>query len=388
MKRSLLLLFFICGYTLCFPQKLPGKNDIVKAMIRANTYFMRKYSDPTLPTIVGKERPSNIWTRGVYYEGLMALHRVKPHARYPAYAARWGAFHQWNFRGGEHTTNADNLCCGQTYIELARIAETDSTLTHVDAAMQHLLESGRKDYWTWVDAIQMAMPLMAQYGCEKQDIRYFRRMMELYRYTRNEVERIGLYNPIDGLWWRDKTFMPPYKEPNGKSCYWSRGNGWVYAALARVTDELNRVYPQMGETEKKTIDSMKTELSEDFVAMSMALKECQRTDGFWNCSLHDASHYGGPETSGTALFVYGMAWGIRNGLLSPAVFRPLVAKGWNGMVTKALHKNGFLGYVQSTGKEPKDGQPLTEDKEPDFDDFGVGCFLLAGAETALLADQQ
>jgi Glycosyl Hydrolase Family 88. len=39
----------------------------------------------------------------------------------------------------------------------------------------------------------------------------------------------GLYNQQEHLWWRDKDFDPPYKEPNGKNCYWARGNGWVVA---------------------------------------------------------------------------------------------------------------------------------------------------------------
>jgi hypothetical protein len=45
-----------------------------------------------------------------------------------------------------------------------------------------------------------------------------------------------------------------------------------------------------------------------------------------------------------------------------------------------VHEDGRLGYVQGTGKEPKDGQPVTFDHMPDFDDYGVGCFLLAGTE--------
>ena len=46
------------------------------------------------------------------------------------------------------------------------------------------------------------------------------------------------------------------------------------------------------------------------------------------------------------------------------------------MVKDAVHPNGFLGYVQGTGKEPKDGQPVTYKSVPDFEDYGVGCFLL------------
>ena len=44
--------------------------------------------------------------------------------------------------------------------------------------------------------------------------------------------------------------------------------------------------------------------------MVKALLPLQRADGFWNASLRDSTHFGGKELSGTALFAYGMAWGI------------------------------------------------------------------------------
>ena len=50
------------------------------------------------------------------------------------------------------------------------------------------------------------------------------------------------------------------------------------------------------------------------------------------------------------------------------------------VVKDAVNPNGFFGYVQGTGKEPKDGQPVTYKSVPDFEDYGVGCFLLAGTE--------
>jgi len=49
------------------------------------------------------------------------------------------------------------------------------------------------------------------------------------------------------------------------------------------------------------------------------------------------------------------------------------------MVKECLHRT-VSGLVQGTGKEPKDSQPVTYDSQPDFDDFGLGCFLLAGSE--------
>lgn len=38
------------------------------------------------------------------------------------------------------------------------------------------------------------------------------------------------------------------------------------------------------------------------------------------------------------------------------------------------------GIRARTGKEPKDGQPVGYDSKPDFEDFAIGCYLLAGAE--------
>ena len=114
--------------------------------------------------------------------------------------------------------------------------------------------------------------------------------------------------------------------------------------------------------------------------MMQALLKCQREDGFWNVSLMSPATFGGPETSGTALFLMGMAWGVRNGLLSAEMYRPAIDKAWNAIATKAIHPNGFIGYLQGTGKEPKDGQPVTYTSVPDFEDYGTGCVLLGAVE--------
>jgi unsaturated rhamnogalacturonyl hydrolase len=84
--------------------------------------------------------------------------------------------------------------------------------------------------------------------------------------------------------------------------------------------------------------------------------------------------------TGTALFVYGMAWGINNGVVNKKKYLPVLMKAWNALVTESVHPNGFLGWVQGTGKEPKDSQPVGYDNVPNFEDFGLGCFLLAGSE--------
>lgn len=352
-----------------FSQTIPDRKETLKAMTSVNNYFMKKYADYTTPSFVRNTmRPSNIWTRGVYYEGLMALYAIYPHEDYYTYAKGWSDYHKWGFRNGTTTRNADDYCAGQTYIDLYRICPEPERIRKTKATMDMLVNTPQNDDWTWIDAIQMGMPVLAKLGTTLGDTKYYDKMWDMYACSRNQLGGKGLYNPKDCLWWRDADFVPPYKEPNGEDCYWSRGNGWVYAALVKVLEEI------------PANETHRADYINDFLAMSKALKKCQRPDGFWNVSLHDETNFGGKETTGTALFIYGMAWGINQGILNRAEYLPVITKAWDAIVKEAIHPNGFLGYVQGTGKEPKDGQPVTYKSVPDFEDYGVGCLLLAGAE--------
>ncbi|WDF68282.1 glycoside hydrolase family 88 protein [Sphingobacterium oryzagri] len=369
---SLLLLFtiFLSGCTTkkdVVQRASVSKEEVLQVLQSTNAYFMQKWPDTGKPIFTTRWRPSNIWTRAVYYEGLMALYAIDPDERYYDYAVDWGMKHQWGLRNGTATRNADDQACGQIYLDLYEIDPQPERIAAIKKNIDYVMQSEQVDDWTWIDAIQMAMPVFAKMGVMFKDKSYFDYMYAMYAYTK-EKEGGGLYNTQDKLWWRDKDFVPPYKEPNGEDCYWSRGNGWVVAALVRVLsllpeDEAHRnVYMQ------------------DYKDLMAAVLKAQRADGFWNVSLHDASNFGGRETSGTALFVYGMAWGIQQGFLDAEIYRPAVDKAWRAMAREAVHPSGFLGYVQGTGKEPKDGQPVSFSSVPDFEDYGLGCFLLAGAE--------
>ena len=356
-------------------EDLPFRNDVLLTALLVNKNFMQKYSDCTAASNVrGVTRPSNIWTRGVYYEGLMALYEIAPADAYYKYAHDWAKFHKWNFRHGITTRIADDYCAAQTYIDLYRLKPGENDLSSTLALSNLLLSLNDNGDWTWIDAIQMGMPVLAKMGVTMKEPRYFEKMWNMYKTTRNDIGG-GLFNVEEGLWWRDADFVPPYKEPNGANCYWSRGNGWVYANYVRIINEI------------PDTESHRGTYIADFLLMSQALAKCQRSDGFWNVSLHCEENYGGKETTGTALFVYGMAWGIRKGLLERAKYLPIVLKAWDAMVRDAVHSDGFLGYVQGTGKEPKDSQPVTYDSVPDFEDFGVGCFLLAATEVYRLAQE-
>ena len=80
-------------------QELPAQKETLATIVKVNDYFMKKYADYTLPSFFGRVRPSNIWTRGVYYEGLMALYSIYPREDYYSYTYDWA-----NFTNGECVT--------------------------------------------------------------------------------------------------------------------------------------------------------------------------------------------------------------------------------------------------------------------------------------------
>ena len=357
-------------------------DEVLSVTRKANDYFMAKYADPTVPTNWKKIRPSSLWTRAVYYEGLMALYDIDPQQRYLDYTDRWADFHQWTPRNGVTTCDADDQCCAQTYLIRYQQTNDEKMIVKVRENLDHQMvtpnsklngnakmkggEPQLYGWWTWIDAIQMAMPIYMQMYKITGEAKYRDHGMAMYRWSRNECGG-GLFNLKDGLWWRDADYVPPYKEPDGKDCYWSRGNGWVYAALVRCMNEL----PKKSKEYK--------ELKKDFLLMSEGLRKCQREDGFWNPSLV-STNYAMPETSGTALFLYGICWGMQQGYLKEKVYRPIADKAWEAIVRDAVHADGFLGWMQGTGKDPSAGQPLSYTRIPDFEDYGTGCFLLGATE--------
>jgi rhamnogalacturonyl hydrolase YesR len=363
---------------------LPSRDVVLASLRLANDYFAAKWPDPTALLLGG--RASNLWTRAVYYEGLMGLYGVETDmtkkTSYYDYAVRWASSpaHPWLVTGGA-TYDPNFQACGQTYLDLYKIDPQPVRIANTQSQLAAMVTGQVTNTWTWIDAVQMSMPAFAKLGVILADTRYFDAMWALYNDTRN-LEGGGLYNAQAGLFWRDATFNPGdtyTRSPTGQDIYWSRGNGWVFAALVRVLDTI------------PATETHRASYVADFRAMAAALLPLQRPDGFWNESLSNPTHcqsvgkagQDGPETSGTALFAYGFAWGIRNGLLDSGTYGPATVRAWSGLVTTALHTNGFLGWVQSTGAapcDPADTTGLGSDVVPNFEDYGLGCFLLGGSE--------
>lgn len=363
MKKALILLCMMMSIG-AFAQT---KAEVLEVARKANEYFMNKWHDPTAPTIFKKDRESNLWTRSVYYVGLLALYDQDPQDRYLAYLDKWGNFHKWEpYNKDYYTVDADHICCGQVYCQRYFLDGNEAKYKPMQKLFNNQISADKHKAWTWVDAIHMAMPGYAMMTMATGNRKYINFAMKSYIWTRDTCGGKGLFNREDGLWWRDQNFVAPYKESDGNNCYWSRGNGWAFVALCRV---MNYLQPT---------DAYYKEILEDYTLMAKALLPLQREDGFWNPSL-TSTDFAGPELSGTSQFMYGLAWGINKGILNSKVYMPAINKAWKAMKS-SVHRDGFLGYIQGSGDRPASSQPIDYNREPDFDDYGLGLFLLGATE--------
>ena len=370
---------------------MPPQEQILSDMVLANGYFTNEWPVPGCRSCLPGPHPSTIWTRATYIEGGLALYRINLDTNIYNYALQWGAFPDWTLRYGDTDTSPDDQCAGQDYIELYQLDTTQTNrLTHIVNNVNFWVgNSVGLSAWTYVDSIHMSMPAFAKLSALKSNVistlnsnaTYSPQMYSCFHNIKSIYGRSnGLYNATDHLWWRDTNFMANYtaSDDTAQKCYWSRGNGWAFVALARTMDVL------------PPNDLHYAEYLQTFQQMAAAIKAVQRSDGFWDVNLAYTNDYPGPESSGTACFTYGMAWGIKHGYLDANTYLPAVINGWNALASGALHHstgadNGFLGYVQGSGSKPADGQPVTYNSVPNFDDFGVGLFLLAGSQVCQLS---
>ncbi|MFF1742848.1 glycoside hydrolase family 88 protein [Streptomyces mirabilis] len=346
---------------------LPSGAAVVAVLRRVADQWIGAHTDPG----------DNGWANATFFSGLLALQRLTGSPRYLAYARNWAEKHAYGLNGGVTTRHADNHNAGQAYLDLYEIEPEESKISAIEESLHRMVytdQPDKNDDWWWDDALHMAMPPFARIGVLRGDPWYWQKLYALYDHTKRVEGGPGLYDADTGLWYRDKRFLPEIPggilSPAGKPVVWSRGNGWVAGGHAKTLQALPPAERHTGE------------YRDTLVRLVTAVAGIQRTDGFWNVNLADATHLPGPETSGTSFFLYGTSYAIRAGLVDRRTHLPVVARAWNGLVSTAVHPDGFLGYVQNVGDRPESSQPVTYDSTANF---GVGAFLLAGTELARLA---
>ena len=321
---------------------------------------MRKVADWQIARI--KDTPSQDWTFATLYVGLISASQTTGNPAYRDDVQKVAEHYGWTL--GPRQTHADDQAIGQSYLWLNRLTPNPKDIKALKAQFDqviHTPDDPAKPVWWWCDALFMAPPVWAGLAAETHDPRYLDYMDHEWHITSNL-----LWDKDERLFYRDNSYFDK-REKNGRKIFWSRGNGWVMGGLVRTLESL------------PANDPRRPFYVERLQVMAKSVATLQSSDGLWRPGLLDAADYPLPEVSGSAFFVYAMAWGINHKLLDAKVYAPIVAKGWAGLV-QHIYADGRLGCIQPVGAAPgayTAGASYV---------FGTGAFLMAGSEMTKFAE--
>ena len=325
-----------------------------------------------------KEKPdvgNCSWERSAYFLGNLAAHEITGRQDYLEFAKEWARKNQWkyyykpedpNYTKDNYMTCADYLLCGEIYAELMDKYGAEGTDEFIVRDLEKTLDDPKNDYWWWIDTIYMALNYYNIMAERQSDMRYAQKVYKLF--FNSAVER-SCYDEEEHLWFRDENFLPDrLLTKGGKKIFWARGNGWVFAGLARTLENMSKKHPYYDEYKRI------------FCEMAGAIKDTQSEDGFWRTSMLDPSEYPEAETSGTVLFVLGYLKGIRLGILDKEEFYETAIKGFEGLLRDALTEEGRLCRVQGVA-----GWPGPVDAN-NSNDYAVGTMLQVIRELVRLGE--
>ncbi|HVZ29734.1 MAG TPA: glycoside hydrolase family 88 protein [Asticcacaulis sp.] len=351
------------------PNTLAPREDILNAVRHEAMSEVKRLTaidaNPSAPRVGGAISPN--WVSGTF---LIGASRVPDAPDVQAYVAATTKKFNYALEGGGspvNLINADDQTIGDVYETLYERDPQPGILMplkdRLDFNLQYLAKTPKpkKLVWWWCDSLFMAPPVYARMAALSGDRKYLDAMDAQY-WRAYDL----LWDTQEHLFARDERFLTR-RDDAGKKIVWSRGEGWVIAGLARVLEVMPANYPS-----RPKYVAVYKQMVDQLVSL-------QQPDGLWRTSLLHIEAFPEPETSGTALDTYAIAFGINHGLLDRAKYLPVVTKAWAGMNAFIL-PNGLMGQVQTGGDQPVPTRLGTTGL------YASGGYLLAGTEMAKLHD--
>jgi rhamnogalacturonyl hydrolase YesR len=348
--------------------------------------LMRRTADWQIANPVRKYYTQNIhildWHYAAFFVGLMDLYEQTGDDRYRSEMYNIGK--RYNWKTLDDILHADRVAIIDMYQRLYEKHKDPAILEKAKWAMDIIMSRGTgkkvmvhfkdnvyyNEWLTWCDALFMSPPVFTRMTKITGEQKYENYMNAMWWKTSDY-----LYDKQDSLYYRDDNFIGQLSD-NGKKIFWSRGNGWVIAGLARILRDLPQNSPHRPRFEQQ------------FKEMAHKLLSLQRPEGLWTVSLVDPEYLPMGESSGSSFFTYALAYGLNSNLID-AKYRPQVEKAWKALSAN-VNQNGRLGYVQQPPLDffgPLSYSASFKNQETSFfgSSLGAGAVSLTSATTSTSA---
>ncbi|MBO9620396.1 MAG: glycoside hydrolase family 88 protein [Niabella sp.] len=313
--------------------QLPSRKTIIKQMRQVANFQMSQEWSTARRSNGELVMGPKTWEAGAFYPGLLDAYRQTHEKVYLNHVKQVAEKNHYDHNGRIHV--ADDIAILQTYLELYEFDRDPVYIRASRIALDSIMItpwSGVREYG-WCDLLFMGPPVWSRYYAISKERKYIEYQDKIYWEAVDNLKDKQYH-----LFYRDDRFKT-ITSAEGKPVFWSRGNGWVMAGIARYLEYIPHKDPL-----RKKYEALLSE-------MAAALKPLQQPDGFWKSNLLEPGLFPVGETSGTVFFCYAIAWGINNGILSKKEFLPVVEKAWKAL-SAAIHPDGKLGFVQPGGDRP------------------------------------
>lgn len=316
------------------------------------------------------------WGPGVLMFALTELYRVTDDDRLLGYYSAWLDHH---IEAGYSIVWSDSCPPALTAISLLSQTSTDERQGVVDDVLQYLEEDApRTDDGgishngifgstpsIWVDSVFMFGMVLTRWGELSDDETYLDLMSE----------QMAIFQPR--LQHDNGLMQHAYGWPGDvdDDIYWNRGNSWVAASLS----DYLRVRLLRGEP-----DPLVEKMFRDQIRGALELQD-QETGLWWTIMNRPGEGY--QETSGPALFAYGIARAYRYGILGESELQAALraVEGVKGRVERDEQGRPVVTGT-SFGTDPTNFETYISVEQADDVHYGVGAVILALIETSGLAD--
>lgn len=234
----------------------------------------------------------------------------------------------------------DNGPMGASLIELQIKKPNKAFLEYINATNDHLmlaeprLEDGTiariwpHENTIWADDLFMGVSFLCRMGKMTNDNRYFD----------DAANQVLNYNKY--LWHPEKEIYYHCYHTDIKEhgvAHWSRANGWMLMAQADLLSMLPKNHPK------------REALISNFNQQVKGLLQYQGKNGLWYQILDKTDSY--EEITGTAMFVFGIARGVREGWINKDYIYA-AEQGLKGIMTKMTNQGDITAICVGTGIMP------------------------------------
>lgn len=234
----------------------------------------------------------------------------------------------------------DNGPMGASLIEVYQQQPKKEYKQYIDGVAHHLMQQEPRlpdntiarlwphEMTIWADDLFMSVSFLARMGKLSGDAKYFddaaHQVIQFDKYLWDDAKKI---------------YYHCYHSDTDEHgvAYWARANGWMFMAQA----DLLSVLPQN--------HSKRNELLQIFRRQADGIARYQAASGLWHNLIDKQDSY--EEVSATAMYVFGMATGVKKGWL-PVDYGYVAEQGWNGIVKYIGTEGNVTGVCTGTGIMP------------------------------------